>query len=94
MELRLLEKEKKSLTVEVVNPDDTVIYPLISHLLKDERVEDARYIVGHPFLDKPTILVRVKKDKPEAVLKEVAQGLATQYGDLRKQVAGALKKGK
>ena len=94
MELRILEKEKKALTVEVVNPDETVIYPLISHLLKDTRVEDARYIVGHPFLDKPTILVRVKKDKPEAVLLEVAQGLATQYGDMREQVAAAQKERK
>jgi DNA-directed RNA polymerase subunit L len=94
MELRVLEKEKKALTVEVVNPDDTVIYPLISHLLKDKRVEDARYVVGHPFLDKPTIIVRVKKDKPEDVLREVAAGLATQYGDMWEQVAEALKKGK
>ncbi|MFQ5987013.1 MAG: RpoL/Rpb11 RNA polymerase subunit family protein [Thermoplasmata archaeon] len=87
MELRILEKEKKTLTVEVVSPDDTVIYPLISHLLKDARVEDARYIVGHPHLDKPTILVRVKKDQPEAVLQEVAENLATQYGSMREQVA-------
>jgi DNA-directed RNA polymerase subunit L len=93
MELRMLEKEKKTLTVEVVSPDDTVIYPLISHLLKDTRVADARYIVGHPHLDKPTILVRVKKDNPEDVLREAAEGLATQYGDMKKQVAGAGKKG-
>ncbi|MDX1534605.1 MAG: RpoL/Rpb11 RNA polymerase subunit family protein [Thermoplasmata archaeon] len=94
MELRILEKEKKTLTVEVVNPDDTVIYPLISHLLKDTRVADARYIVGHPFLDKPTILVRVKKENPEDVLREVAEGLASQYGDMKKQVATAAQKGK
>jgi hypothetical protein len=36
----------------------------------------------------------VKKDKPEDVLREVAAGLATQYGDMREQVAEALKKGK
>ncbi|MEE9267928.1 MAG: RpoL/Rpb11 RNA polymerase subunit family protein [Thermoplasmata archaeon] len=94
MEFRVIEKEKKVLTVEVISPDDTMIYPLISHLLKDKRVADARYIVGHPHLDKPTILVRVKKDKPEDVLREVAAGLAAQYGDMKKQVAGAGKKGK
>ncbi len=93
MELRVVEKEKKALTVEVISPDDTMIYPLISHLLKDKRVADARYIVGHPFMDKPTILVRVKKDKPEDVLREVAEGLANQYGDMKKQVAAAGKKG-
>ncbi|MFQ5552718.1 MAG: RpoL/Rpb11 RNA polymerase subunit family protein [Thermoplasmata archaeon] len=94
MELRILEKEKKTLTVEVDSPDDTVIYPLISHLLTDARVADARYIVGHPHLDKPTILVRVKKDKPEAVLQEVAENLATLYGSVREQVAAIRKKEK
>lgn len=94
MELHVVERDKKALTVEVVNPDDTVIYPLISSLLKDERVEDARYIVGHPFLDKPTILVRVKRGKPETVMKEVAQGLATTYGEMRTQVKAAAKKAK
>lgn len=95
MELRILEREKKVLTVEVVSPDDTVIYPLISHLLKDDRVEDARYVIGHPFLDKPTIVVRVKrgkKDNPETVLQEAASGLAGKYGEMREQFQAALEK--
>ncbi len=86
MELRLLEKEKKRLRLEVVNPDDTVLYPLVSRLLKDKRVEDARYITGHPHLDRPTLLVEVKQGQPQKVLKEVALKLSAEYGVLRKQV--------
>ncbi|MFQ5838708.1 MAG: RpoL/Rpb11 RNA polymerase subunit family protein [Thermoplasmata archaeon] len=86
MELNVVEKSKNTLRVEVVNPDDTVVYPLISQLLKDERVEDARYITGHPFLDKPTIFLKVKKGKPKEVMKEVALGLADKYGEMKEKV--------
>jgi DNA-directed RNA polymerase subunit L len=90
MELQVVEKSKNSLKVEVVNPDDTVIYPLISHLLRDERVEDARYITGHPFLDKPTIFLKVKKGKPQEVMKEVALDLAGMYGEIREKLQGMM----
>lgn len=86
MELRLLEKEKKRLQLEIVNPDDTVLYPLVSRLLKDKRVADARYITGHPHLDRPTLLVEVKQGQPQKVLQEVAMELSAEYGALRKQV--------
>ncbi len=86
MELRVLEEKKKSLKLEVVNPDDTVIYPLISHLLKHEDVEDARYITGHPMLDKPSILLTVKDGSPREVMKKVARTLARMYKTIEKKV--------
>src|SRR5439155_12415675 len=48
MQLRILEKQKDSVRIEILNPDDTVIYPLITALLKDPDVEDALYYTGHP----------------------------------------------
>src|SRR5439155_27296478 len=35
MQLRLLEKQKDSVRIEILNPDDTIIYPLITGLFKD-----------------------------------------------------------
>lgn len=93
MELRLLEKEKKRLRLEVVNPDDTVLYPLVSRLLKDKRVQDARYITGHPHLDRPTLLVEVKQGQPQKVLKEVALQMSEEYGALREEVLALQEKG-
>ncbi len=86
MELRVLEQKKKSLKLEVVNPDDTVIYPLINHLLTEDAVVDARYITGHPLLDKPSILVRVKEGEPKEVMKKVARALARSYKAIEKKV--------
>ncbi len=84
MQLRLLEKQKDSLRVEVTNPDDTLIQPLLIALLKDEDVADALYYSGHPQLDKPVLTVRTKKGSPQAALKRAAKGLAEDYAGARK----------
>lgn len=91
MEFRVLEREKGSLQLEVTNPDDTIIYPLIGELLADDAVEDARYITGHPLLDKPKIFVRVKEGRPQTALKRAAERLAGRYREARELFAGALK---
>ncbi len=79
MQLRLLEKQKDSIQVEVTNPDDTLIQPLISALLKDADVADALYYSGHPQLDKPVLTIHTKKGSPQAALKRAAKGLADEY---------------
>ena len=80
MQIRLLEKQKDSVRLEILNADDTVIYPLITALLKDPDVEDALYYTGHPQLDKPVLTIKVKKGNPQAALKRVAEGLAADFG--------------
>ncbi len=91
MELKVLAKDKDSLKIEVINPDDTVIYPLINELLADEKVEDARYITGHPLLDKPSIVVRVKEGKPQTALKRAAERLAERYEQVQAALRSATK---
>lgn len=83
MQLRLLERQKNSVRIEISNPDDTVIYPLITALLKHDEVTDARYFTGHPQLDKPVLTIVTKKERPEAVLREVAANLASEYANAR-----------
>ncbi len=83
MQMRLLEKQKDSVRIEILNADDTVIYPLITALLKDPDVEDALYYTGHPQLDKPVLTVEVKRGSPQAALKRVAESLASEFGGAR-----------
>ena len=92
MELKLLEKEKNTVKVEIVNPDDTLIYPLVSGLLKDDDVVDAEYSTGHPQLDKPVLYVKTKKGDPAAALKRAADGLAEEYREAKKLLEKALPK--
>jgi len=83
MELKLIEKEKSSIKVEIVHPDDTLIYPLVSALLRDEDVADAQYITGHPQLDKPVLFVKTKKGDAQAALHRAAEGLSQRYRDAK-----------
>ncbi len=86
MEFKLLEKKKDSIKVEIQDPDETLIHPLIHELLQDKNVADARYVTGHPQLDKPTLMVEVKEGKPQAALKKAAKSLANQFVEARQLI--------
>jgi len=90
MDLKLIEKEKTSIKVEIVHPDETLIYPLVTALLKDEDVGDAQYVTGHPQLDKPVLFVKTKKGEAQAALKRAAEGLANQYREAKSLLAKGL----
>ena len=92
MDLKLIEKEKTAIKVEIVHPDDTLIYPLVSALLRDEDVADAQYVTGHPQLDKPVLFVKTKKGEAQAALRRAAEGLASRYRDAKATVEKALAK--
>lgn len=91
MQLRLLERDAHRMRIEISNPDDTVIYPLITALLKHEDVSDARYFTGHPQLDKPVLSISTKKGNPHGVLKSVAEALAAEYSGAKKLLETQLK---
>jgi len=91
MEMRVLERDKNALKVSIETPDDTVVYPLINELLKDEDVAEAKYSVGHPQLDKPVLYVRTKKGKPQTAIKKAAEALAGQFREARQLFEKELK---
>ena len=86
MELKLIEKTKDLIRIEITEADETLIYPLIEELLSDDSVDDARYSTGHPQLDKPILTVKVKDGKPQAALKKAAKSLANKYLEARQLI--------
>jgi len=83
MNFTLLDKGKDSIKVQVNDLDETLFYPLINELQKDETVAEARYFIGHPQLDKPAIFVKVKSGKPQAAFKRALKALSNQYKGAR-----------
>jgi len=69
MEVRLLSKEDKSIRVEVIDENETLLNVLKERLLQDPDVDVASFIVGHPLLDQPQFVLRMRKGKPEAALR-------------------------
>jgi DNA-directed RNA polymerase subunit L len=79
MELNLLNKTKDTIEIEVIGEDETLLYPLQQKLVEDESVEYATYIMGHPLLENPKLVVRVKEGKPQNALKRASKALANKY---------------
>ena len=82
MELRVVEKEHDLLRVEFPKGEETLLIPLVEALQKEEKVVEARYYLGHPYLDRPTLLLKTKGEKPQQILKRVLKDLTDLYEDL------------
>ncbi|MCK4757837.1 MAG: DNA-directed RNA polymerase subunit L [Thermoplasmata archaeon] len=80
MKFILLEKEKDSIKIEVADPDQTIIQPIITELLNDKNVDIAQCFQRHPVLDKPIIYVKMRSGKPETAIKKAAKNLSAEYG--------------
>jgi len=89
--MKLLSEDKNTIKVEISGPDDTILKLLVSELLKEPEVAEACYNIGHPDLDKPALILRTKKVKPQTVLKKAAEALAEQYRDVGKLLEKELK---
>jgi DNA-directed RNA polymerase subunit L len=79
MELKLLNKTKDTIEIEVTGEDESLLYPLQQKLVIDDSVEYATYIMGHPLLDKPKLVVKVYEGKPQNALKRASKALANEY---------------
>ena len=78
MELTLLNKTKDTIEIQVKGEDETLLYPLQQKLVEDDSVEYATYVMGHPLLDQPKLVVKVREGKPQNALKRAAKALANE----------------
>ncbi len=91
MELSIKEEGDKELSIEITEADDTVIYPVISMLLEDKDVVEARYFQGHPLLDKPILYVKTKRVKPQTAIRRVSEQLAKDFAQAKRSLKKAVK---
>jgi DNA-directed RNA polymerase subunit L len=81
MDIRVVEKEHDVLRMELPREEETLLIPLVELLQNEEKVVEARYYLGHPSLDRPTLYLKTKGEKPQQVLKRVLKDLSDLYGD-------------
>jgi DNA-directed RNA polymerase subunit L len=90
--LKVVSKEKNSITMEMINYDNTILRPLADELIRDEQVEEARYYIKHPIIDNPKIYVKVRTGKPQAAVKRSIKKLSKIYENLDADLAKEIKK--
>ena len=82
MDVRVAEKEHDTLRLELPKGEETLLIPLVEALQREEKVVEARYYLGHPYLDRPQLYLKTKGERPQQVLKRVLKDLSDTYGDM------------
>jgi len=75
MELKTIKKTKNELELEVIDENETILNPIVHVLTKNEDVDYAVCIADHPLSNKRRLFIRVKKGKPDEILKKSVKQL-------------------
>lgn len=89
MELRLKSKTDKTIDIEFIGENDTLLNLLKQRLLANDSVETASYVMGHPYLDNPRFVVEMKSGKPETAVKNAAKEARQLLDDFETQLVRA-----
>lgn len=89
MELRVLEKKKDKLKVEVIGESHTLLNLLRENAWK-EKADQATYMIEHPELSQPKIIVRAKN--PKKVLVNSAQMIIDDSKGFSREFKRAMRK--
>jgi DNA-directed RNA polymerase subunit L len=82
MDVRVIAREDKRLEVELVGENETLLNLLKQRLLQNPDVDAATFLIGHPLLDQPRLVVHMRKGKPEAALRAAAKELREELDKL------------
>jgi DNA-directed RNA polymerase subunit L len=75
MELKTIKKTNKELELEITGESETLLNPIAEVLLEYDDVDYASYMSDHPESKKRRLYIRVKKGKPEDILKKAVKQL-------------------
>jgi DNA-directed RNA polymerase subunit L len=88
MDLKSINKTNKELELEVIGENETILNPITQMLLQNDDVDYATYIAKHPDSNKRTLYLRVKKGKPEDILKKAIKQLEDEITNFGKNFKG------
>lgn len=86
MELKVEAKSDKYWIVELVGEDHTLANLIAERLLKDSDVEFASYVLEHPVIGSPKVIVRTKKGDAYDALKKAVDKVADDVSDFKAKV--------
>ena len=91
MDLKKIKKTSKELELEVIGENETILNPITQVLLQNEDVEYAAYMTDSPMAKKRRLYIRVKKGKPEEILKKAVKQLEDEVKEFSKNFEGKTK---
>jgi len=77
--VKILEKKERVVRIEIEGEDHTLLAPLVSKLLENEKVDIATYNIKHTLMSNPVLYVKMKEGDPIGAVKSAAALLASEF---------------
>jgi len=91
VDLKKIKKTSNELELEVIGENETILNPITQVLLQNKDVEYATYMTDDPMSKKRRLFIRVKKGKPEEILKKAVKYLEDEVKSFGKNFEGKTK---
>lgn len=87
--ITILEKKEKEVRVEIEGEDHTLLAPLTSKLLENEKVDIATYNIKHTLMSNPVLYVKMKEGDALEAVKSAAASLASDFEEFERKYKAA-----
>ncbi len=91
MEIKIAEKSKNKIIMDIVGADHTLCNALSDELWEGGKVKAAGYKINHPLLGVPRMVIETSGDDVKKVIQEAVKRLGKKNDELRKKVAKTIK---
>ncbi|MGB2841371.1 MAG: DNA-directed RNA polymerase subunit L [Halobacteriota archaeon] len=88
--VKILEKKEKEVRIEIEGEDHTLLAPLTSKLLENEKVYLATYNIKHTLMSNPVLYVKMKEGDPIEAVKSAAASLASDFEEFERKYKAAV----
>lgn len=83
--VKILEKDEKVVRIEIDGENHTLLSPLTSKLLDNEKVDIATYNIAYTQISNPILYVKMKEGDPLAAVKSALALLATEFEEFEQK---------
>ncbi|MBU4502483.1 MAG: DNA-directed RNA polymerase subunit L [Nanoarchaeota archaeon] len=92
MEIKVLEKKKNKLKLEIIGEDHTFCNTLRKELWNDKDVKVAGYNIEHPLVSNPVLTLETDKKDPKKVLEATIKRIKDSNAKIKKELTSVSKK--
>ena len=92
MEIKVIEKKKNKLKLEIIGEDHTFCNSIRKELWNDKDVKVAGYNIEHPLVSNPVLTLETDKKDPRKVLEATIKRLKSKNAQIKKSMTSISKK--
>jgi DNA-directed RNA polymerase subunit L len=88
--IKIIEKSEKEARIEIEGEDHTLLVPLTSKLLENEKVDIVTYNIKYTLRSNPVLYVKMKEGDPVEAVVAAASSLAAEFEEFERKYRAAI----